>query len=92
MAAEDGGGRRTRTTVAVIVVLCSLAQSLTCFSLQGLSDEKKDKASEATVMEVRDGSILFNGKKLDSQSGSASAATGTEAMLTIDLDQSGNTG
>lgn len=100
MAGEDGRGRRLHETVAVILVLCFLAPSLTCFSLRGLSKNViQDKVvSEATVMEVRTGSILFNGKELDSldpldQSGSASAAaTGNDGLLHIESDQSDGRG
>lgn len=94
MAGEDGRGHRSCSTVAVILVLCTFAQSLTCFSLRGLSENvKRHKVvKEATVMEVRTGSILFNGKALDSQLESASAAATGNRVLNIDLDQSDGTG
>lgn len=94
MAGEHGRGHQSCSTVAAILVLCTLAQSLTCFSLQGLSENvKRDKAvKEATVMEVRTGSVLFNGKALDSQLESASAAATGNGVLNIDLDQSDGTG
>ncbi len=90
MAGEDGRRHRSRTTVAVILVLCALAHSISCFSLPWFfKDVAQDKVvHEATVMEVKDRSIHFNGKKLDSQSGSASAAvTESEGLLHADLDQ-----
>lgn len=94
MAGEDGRGRRSRPSVAVILVLCALAQSLTCFSLQGLSKNvKQDKlTNEATVMEVRTGSILFNGKVLDSHSSSSAAAVGNDVLLKMELAQSDDKG
>lgn len=96
MAGEAGRGRRSRPSVAVILVLYALARTLTCFSLQGLSKNvKQDKLiNEATVMEVRTGSILFNGKVLDSHLESSSAATaiGNDVLLKIDLDQSDDKG
>ncbi|XP_035526007.1 adhesive plaque matrix protein-like [Morone saxatilis] len=67
-------GHQLCHTVAVILVLCSLVVSLTCFSLRGLSRKQDKVVIEAAVMEVRRGSILFNGKEFDSQSGSFSAA------------------
>lgn len=95
MAGEAGRGRHSRQTVAVTLALFFLAQSVTCFSLRALSKEvEQDKVgSEATVMEVRTGRIFFNGKELDSQSGSASAAaTGNDRLLHADLDGSDGTG
>lgn len=88
MAGDDGRGRRSRQTVAVVLILCCLASSLTCFRLGGLSKKvNQDRVvSEATVMEVRTGSILFNGKELDSQSGSA---TGNDGLLHIESDGTG---
>lgn len=93
MAGEDGRGRQSPQTVAVILVLSYLAQSVTCFSLRWLTENVKqgEDASEATVMEVRTGSIFFNGKELKSQSASA-AATGNNGLLHINLDESGGSG
>lgn len=63
MAGQGGGRYLPQTTVAsVILILCILAQSFTCSSLQGLSK----KVEQETAMEARTGSILFNGKALDS--------------------------
>lgn len=92
MAGEAGWGCRSCQIVVVILVLYTIAQSSTCFSLRGLGKEiKQDKVvGEATVMEVRTGRILFNGKELDSHSGLASA-TGNE-LLYRDLDQSDGAG
>lgn len=91
MAGEDGRGHRSPQTVAVILVLSCLAQSVTCFSLRWLTENVKqgEDASEATVMEVRTGSIFFNGKELKSQSASA---TGNDGLLHINLDESGGSG
>ncbi|XP_040911549.1 adhesive plaque matrix protein-like [Toxotes jaculatrix] len=90
MAGEDG--RRSRQTVAVILVLCSLASSLTCFILRGPRNKvQQDKVvSEAAVMEEKTGSIIFDEKVLNSESGSASAA-GNDGFPHVDLDQSGDT-
>lgn len=92
MAGEDGSGCRSRPSVAVILVLCALARSLTCFSLQGLcKNVKQDElTNEATVMEVRTGSVLFNGKVLDLHS--SSSAIGNDVLLKMDLNQSDDGG
>lgn len=93
MAGEAGKGRRSPQIVAVILVLSCLAQSATCFSLGWLTENAKQGkvASEATVMEVRTGSIFFNGKELKSQSASA-AATGNDGLLHVNMDESGGSG
>lgn len=95
MAGEAGRRHRSCQTVAVLLLLFSLAPGLTCFSWRGLSKKAKQNkvVSEATMMEGRTGSILFNGKQLNSQSGSPSiAATGNDELLHVDLDQSDSTG
>ena len=89
MAGDDGRRRRSRQAAAVVLVLCALAQSLTCFSLQGLREKVKqdEVVNEATAMDSRTESILSNGK------GSASAAaTGNDGLLHTDLNQSDGTG
>ncbi|XP_044076368.1 uncharacterized protein LOC122887334 [Siniperca chuatsi] len=95
MAGENGRGHRSRQNVAVLLVLCALAPSLTCFSLRGLSKRVKQGkvVDEATVTDIRTGSILFDGKELNSRSGSASAAaTGKDELLHVESDQSDGTG
>nr|XP_046265339.1 adhesive plaque matrix protein-like [Scatophagus argus] len=97
MAGEAGSGRcRSHQNVAVILVLCYLVPSLTCFSLERVSKNVKqdEVVNEATVMgEVWTGSINFNGKELDSQAGYASvAATGNDGWLSTDLDESDGSG
>lgn len=95
MTGEDGRRRRSRQIVAVILLLCSLAPSLTCFSWQGLRKKAKQNkvVSEATEMEGRTGSILFNGTEINSQSGSPFvAAMGNDKLLHVDLAQSDGTG
>ncbi|XP_018532225.1 uncharacterized protein LOC108883498 isoform X2 [Lates calcarifer] len=95
MEGDDGRSRRLCQTVAVILLLCSLLQSVTCFSLEGpRKTVQQDKVvGEAAVMEARKGSILFNGKEHNSESGStsATAATGDNRLQHDDLDQSGGT-
>ncbi|XP_074507334.1 uncharacterized protein LOC141777189 [Sebastes fasciatus] len=88
MAGDDGS--RLCHAAAVLLVLCALTDSLTCFSLSGLSKTVKqdEVASVASGMEVKRGSSLFNGKELNSQS----AATGNDGLLHIDSDQSDGTG
>ncbi|XP_039998600.1 leucine-rich repeat extensin-like protein 2 isoform X2 [Xiphias gladius] len=82
MAGEAGRSCRSCQTVAVLLLLCSLAPSLTCSSLRGMSErvQRDEAVSEAAVMEVRKGNILFNGKELNSESGSASAAAPTKKL------------
>lgn len=95
MAWEEGRGCRSCLAVAVVLILCTLAPSLTCFSLQGLSEnsEQKTGIEEAAVMEVRTGSILFDGKALDSQLQSASAAaTRAHGVVNADFDHLDGTG
>lgn len=82
--AGDGGRRcRSRQAAAVVLVLCALAQSLTCFSLQSLREKVKQDEVVNEVMDLRTESILSDGK------GSASAADG---LLHIDSDQSDGSG
>ena len=91
MGGEEGRGHRSWPAVAVLLVLCGLARTLTCFSLRGPSgDVKQDKVvGEAAVMGLRRGSILFNGKALDSLFKSASSAAATiDGMLNMDLTKS----
>ncbi|XP_034468954.1 uncharacterized protein LOC117777946 [Hippoglossus hippoglossus] len=90
MAGEDGWRCRSLQTVAVLLLLCTLAPSLTCFSLWGLSrNDQQDKVvSEASAVEIRTGSILFNGKELNSESGSPSAAaTNDDGLPHVVTDQ-----
>lgn len=88
MAGEDGWCCRSPQAVAVILLLYSLAPSLTCFSLRGLSkNAKQDKVVDEAA--VRTGTVLFNGKELNSGSGSASAAAPRNNGLPhVDSDQS----
>lgn len=91
MGGEEGRGHRSWPAVAVLLVLCSLARTLTCFSLRRPSrNVKQDKVvDEAAVMGLRRGSILFYGKALDSLFQSASAATATiDGVLNMDLTKS----
>lgn len=55
--------------------------------------QRDEAVSEAAVMEVRKGNILFNGKELNSESGSASAAapTSKDGLPNVDSDQSDGT-
>lgn len=95
MAWEEGRGCQSYLAVAVVLVLCTLAPSLTCFSLRGLGEdiEQKKGIEEAAVMEVRTGSILFDGKALDSQLRSASAAaTRAHGVVNADFDHLDGTG
>lgn len=83
MRGQGGGRYLPQTTVAsVILILCTLAQSLTCLSLQGLSKN----VEQETIMEARTGSILFNGKALDFLD------SGNGDVLGIDTDQADGTG
>lgn len=93
MAGENERKRRSCQTVAVILILCSLVPSLTCFSLRWFSKKApQDKeVSEAAVMEVRPGNILFNGRELSSESGSVPGGL-NDGLLHVDLDQMGDTG
>lgn len=88
-ASENGGKHRSCQTVAVLLILCSLVPSLTCFSLRWFSKKApEDKVdSEAAVMEVRTGNILFNGRDLSSETGS-----GKDEWPHVDLDPTGDTG
>ncbi|CAK6969462.1 Hypothetical predicted protein [Scomber scombrus] len=95
MAGEDGRRCTSRQTVAVILLLCSLVPSLDCFRWQGLVKKAKQNrvVGEAIVMDERTGSILFNGKELNSQPVSPFvAATENEEVLHVDLAQSDGTG
>ena len=70
MAGDDGRGNSLIPTAAVILILCALTQTLTCFSLHQLSKiVSKDEVSGAMVTEVRTGRILLNGKEFNSKSG-----------------------
>ncbi|KAG7229307.1 hypothetical protein INR49_012965 [Caranx melampygus] len=90
MAGENEGKRRSCQTVAVILILCSLVPSLTCFSLRWFSKKapQEKEVSEAAVTEVRPGNILFNGRELSSDLGSV---PGNNGLLHVDLDQTGDT-
>ena len=95
MAGEDGRRCRSPQTVAVLLLLCSLFPSLHCFRWQGLVKKARQNrvVGEAMVMDERTGSILFNGKELNSQPGSPfAAATENEEVLHVDLAQSDGTG
>lgn len=87
MAGEDGRRFGLCQTTAVLLLLCTLAPCLSSFILYGLS--KTDARDiEGTMKGVRTGKFLFNGKGLDSQSESASAAaTGNKGLLDLDLYQ-----
>ncbi|KAK2822380.1 hypothetical protein Q5P01_022445 [Channa striata] len=78
-------------SVAVVLLLLSLAPNLPCFSLQRLSKkvQQDEVASEPAAMGIRNGHIFFNGKELDSQSGSSSpVATGNNGLVHVDSVQS----
>ncbi|KAL3055130.1 hypothetical protein OYC64_017937 [Pagothenia borchgrevinki] len=94
MAGDDGRGNSLIPTAAVILILCALTQTLTCFSLHQLSKiVSKDEVSGAMVTEVRTGRILLNGKEFNSKSGSTSApTTGNDGLLHIDSKQSDGRG
>ncbi|XP_042353750.1 adhesive plaque matrix protein-like [Plectropomus leopardus] len=95
MAGDDGRGCKSRQAAAVILVLCALARSLTCFSLQGPNTkvEQYKAADKATVTRAETGKMILNGKNLSSKPGSASAAaTGNDRLLHVDLDRSDSTG
>ncbi|XP_062259491.1 uncharacterized protein LOC133967844 [Platichthys flesus] len=90
MAGEAGLCCWSPQTVAVLLLLYTLAPSLSAFTLHGLSrNAKQDKVvSEASRVEVRTGSILFNGKELNAKSGSPSAtATNDDGLPHVDTDQ-----
>lgn len=94
MEGDNGGRRRTCQTVAVALLLCSLVLCFTCFGLWGLDKKvkKQEGFSEAAVKDRRNGSIIFNGKKLNFPSGSTSSTAAGHGLLHVDLHQSGNTG
>ncbi|XP_042074864.1 uncharacterized protein LOC102304805 isoform X2 [Haplochromis burtoni] len=87
MGGDRSGRCRACQTVAVTLLLCSLAL---CLNLQVLGKKiKHEGSSETAVKDGRKGSILFNGKRLKSQSGPASSAAATgHALLQVDLHQS----
>ncbi|XP_019960448.1 uncharacterized protein [Paralichthys olivaceus] len=90
MEGKDGWCCRSLQNMAVLLLLCTLAPSLTCFSLRGLSrNAQQDKVvSVAAVVEVLTGSILFNGKELSSESGSPfAAATNDDGLLHVVTDE-----
>lgn len=91
MGGDRSGRCRACQTVAVTLLLCSLAL---CLNLQVLGKKvKHEGSSETAVKDGRKGSILFNGKRLKSQSGPASSAAATgHALLQVDLHQSSITG
>ena len=95
MAGDDGRSSRSSQTVAVLLLLCFLVRTLTCFSLPEMRKKvQQDKVvSEAAVREVKTGSILFNGKDLNSESAPVvAAATGNDGLLRVDSGQSNGTG
>lgn len=91
MGGDRSGRCRACQTVAVTLLLCSLAL---CLNLEVLGKKvKHEGSSETAVKDGRKGSILFNGKRLKSQSGPASSAAATgHALLQVDLHQSSITG
>lgn len=94
MAGDEERRCRLQQSVVVILLLFSLAPSLTCFSLRGLRKKVQQEklVNEAAVMEVRTGRILFNGKELNFQSWSSSVATKDNGLAHVDSPQSDGTG
>ncbi|XP_058496460.1 uncharacterized protein LOC131466890 [Solea solea] len=94
MAGEAGCCGRLPQTVAVILLMFSLALSISCFSLRGLGKNvQKHKVSEAAVMKERAGNILVNGNELSSEPGSSSveASGNNDDDPHVDLGQSEDT-
>lgn len=93
MAGDAKKCRSPRQSVAVLLFLFSLAPSLTCFSLRGLSEKAQpDEVSDAAEKELRTGRVFFNGKELNSTSSSSSAAAVNNGFAHVDSFQSDSAG
>ncbi|KAF3699331.1 hypothetical protein EXN66_Car015018 [Channa argus] len=91
MAGQDERCCKSQHSVAVILLLLSLAPGLSCFNLQRMTKKvQQDKiVSEPAVMGIKNGHVIFNGEKLGSQSGSSSsAATDDNGLVHVDSIQS----
>ncbi|KAF3699330.1 hypothetical protein EXN66_Car015017 [Channa argus] len=91
MAGQDERCCKSQHSVAVILLLLSLAPGLSCFNLQRMTKKvQQDKiVSEPAVMGIKNGHVIFNGKELGSQSGSSSsAATDDNGLVHVDSIQS----
>lgn len=90
MAVDDEWHCRLRRSIAIILLLFSLAQSLTCFNLNRTAQQGK-LVNNAPVLKVRTGRILLNGKELSFKSRS-SAAKANNGLSHVDSTQSDGPG
>ncbi|XP_029929448.1 uncharacterized protein LOC115374608 [Myripristis murdjan] len=70
MAGEDGGKCRSHQAAAVVLLMCTLVPCLPCFSLRLL--DKRANVTEAAMIAVRTGRIIFNMTDINQMSETAS--------------------